>query len=142
MRDKIDYLALERKNHNEGSFNSMVKNLVTAVRYIREKIPATDIQIHMPGVYELEDNLHSFDNSIGNPRREYVKEVWEILENEPEPDEAKSFAVCAVGIRNEHEVVFLATGHTFPQHIIAEEWIKDSGELGTQYAIIEIIERK
>jgi hypothetical protein len=31
MHDKIDYLALERKHHNEGSFNSMVKNLVTAI---------------------------------------------------------------------------------------------------------------
>ena len=118
----------------------MIKELVVAIRYVRERIPGTEIREHMPGIYALEDKLQKVDKSIGEPQREYVKEIWEVSDNEPEPDEFKSFAVCQLGMRHD-ELVFFSTGYSFTQHIIAEEWIKESGDPNSKYVIFEVIER-
>lgn len=139
MRDEIDYLALERKNHSEGSYNGMVKELVVAARHVREGIPATEIKSHMPHLYELEKKLHKLDSMIGEPRKEYVQEIWEVLENEPQPDDTKYFSVCELTTKDD-EIVLVDTGYSFPKHIIAEEWIREPGHAGKKFVILEVIQ--
>jgi glucosamine 6-phosphate synthetase-like amidotransferase/phosphosugar isomerase protein len=141
MQDKIDYLAIERKNHEMGSYNQHLKDLVVAIRHVREGIPATEIQSNMPAIYAMEKKLHQFDDTFGQQRKEYVNEIFDALENEPEPDDSKSFQVCKMEIRDNDEIVFFATGESFSQHIIAEEWIKEKSNSSDKYVIVEVFER-
>lgn len=140
MNEKIDYLALERHTQNEGSINDMIKKMVVAIRYIRERIPATELSNYIPAIRELENKLHLQDDSIGRDRRPYFEEIWDTLDNEPEPDDSIYFSVCVIGTNNNNEIVLSPTGHKFPQRIIAEEWIKESAEKDIQYTILAIIQ--
>jgi hypothetical protein len=140
MHDEIDYLALERKDQPPGSFNAAVKDLIVKLRYMREGIPATEIKEHMPEARELEKKLHHFDDLFNQEHREYLSEIWEVLENEPEPDDSKSFQVFELSINVDSQATLTNTYESFPQHIIAEEWIKGSGDRGTKYVILEVIE--
>lgn len=140
IHDNIDYFALERKNHAEGSFNGDVKNLVVFLRHIRTDIPATEIDKHLPEAFRLEKKLHKVDDLLGQSRREYVKEIWELLENEPEPDDTKTFQIYELKIDDDNKASLVYTYESFPQHIIAEEWIKESGDAGIKYVILEVIE--
>jgi hypothetical protein len=140
MHEDIDYFALERHEQNEGSFNAAVKDLVAAIRYTRQRIPATEVKDHMPAIFELEKKLHGIDDLFEQPHREYVQEIWDLFDNQPQPDETKSYSVFELVIKENNGVTFLATGNSFSEHIIAEEWIKESGDKGNKYVILEVIE--
>ena len=140
MSEYIDYLALERKVQPEGSFNAAVRDLVVKVRYMRQDIPATEIKDHMPEARSLEKKLHHFDDLFEQPHREYLNEIWEVLENEPEPDDSKSFQVFELNVSGNNQLILTHTFESFPQHIIAEEWVKESGQSGKKYVILEVIE--
>lgn len=79
MEGKIDYLAIERKSHKEGSFNAALKQLVTAIRHVQEMIPATEIKNHMASLYALEEKVQNIDKAFGEPKREYLQEIWELF---------------------------------------------------------------
>lgn len=140
MNEKIDYLALERRTHNEGSINDMIKKMVVAIRYIRERVPATEISTYTPSIRQLEKDLHSEDDSIGRNRRSYFDEIWDALDNEPQSDDSICYSVCVFSTNGSNEIVLSPTGNIFPHRIIAEEWIKESEEKNVQYTILEIIQ--
>lgn len=139
MNRQIDYLAIERKEHDPQSWNGYVKDLVQSIRYVREMIPASEIELHMPAIREKEKKLQYLDEMIGEEPREYVMEIWEMFQNLPDPDDTKSYAVIEVSFTEENTLLLEETGKEFPEKIIAEEWIKEKGAKGVRYTIMEII---
>ena len=141
MHDEIDYFAIERmKDLNEGSPFGMIKELIGVLRHVREEVPANEIDRHMPAAYAIEKKLHNVNDVLSEPHKPYVQEIWEALENEPEPDDTKTFQVFELIVNEDGQGTLTNTYESFPQHIIAEEWIKESGEKGMRYVILEVIE--
>lgn len=140
MRHKIDYLALERKEQPAGSYYAMVKELVAGLRHVREEIPASEIEKHMPPLRDKETKLQKIDSMIGEPKRNYIEEIWEVLENEPEPDDSKSYLVCKLAFSDRNEAALTSTDESFPERIHAEEWIKEYADRADRYVILEVID--
>jgi hypothetical protein len=139
MERKIDYLAHERKKFpDNGSWNSMLQKLITGVRYVRS-IPGNQIRENMPPLWSLEEQLQKVDADIAYPKKEYIKEIMEALDNEPELDESKTYLVCEVLTDDDDNLTFKSTGKSFFQNAIAEEWIADSSEFGKKYCVLNVL---
>lgn len=136
MIDSKDFLAHERGTYEDGSLNAMLKELIQGIRYIRS-IPGEKIRESMPPYWKLEADLQHYDSEIGNPKREYIQEIMEVLDNEPEWDGITHYLVCKMDITDGGEVRMIRTENLFQFKIIAEEWIKDSGVTGQRYSIVE-----
>lgn len=141
MQHNIDFLSIERKDQLEGTYNAAVKELVASIRRVQSFIPESEIEKDMPSIHDLEKKLHRMDDMFGEPRREYLKEIWEVLKNERQTDDGKYFAICEIRTNDDNNEVRLTnTGYSFPQHIMAEEWVNKDAPKGMKYIILEAIE--
>jgi hypothetical protein len=140
MKMEYDYLAIERHEQPAGSFLSMLKDLVVSLRYLREGIPANEISSHMPEMRSKEKKLQEIDAKTGESQRNYIQEIWDVLENEPEDDPQKSFQIFELRMDDKQQATFIPIYESFPQHILAEEWAKERGTPGLKYIILEVVE--
>ncbi|HEV7782493.1 MAG TPA: hypothetical protein VGO58_14565 [Chitinophagaceae bacterium] len=138
MDDNKDFFWYERHEQNPGSINQMIKDLVIGVRHIRN-IPGDKISENMPPLWAIETKLQEMDAQIGQEHREYIQEIIVALDNEPEWDGMTMYWVNEVKLNEDAGVTFVVTGESFPQRVLAEEWIKEQGLPNTRYTILEVI---
>lgn len=79
--------------HNEfnegpdGSINGMLRTLVKELRYNRSQITIDEFKQAMPALKQIESTLQRLDIDMHQPKREYINEILDELEQESE-DEA------------------------------------------------------
>jgi|GEM_PF-5124806 len=138
MARDVDYLEIEDGTHAEGSWNHAVKNLVDAVRFMRERVNADEIGEHVPVALAYEAVLQDFEY-IGEPDRQYYQEVWATLDAEPHPDDTRTFTVYELRMTKQGFRVLIPTSGSFYYHRKAVRWVKENGKAGKQYCIQEVL---
>lgn len=139
MAKEVNYLDIEGGDHEAGSWNALVDELVQLVRFIRTDVIASEAPEYMQRVRVLEGKLQQAEG-LGETDRQYFDEVWEALENEPPPDDAHVFTVFALHNTEQGAVVMMPTEATYHQHQRAVHWIREHGEQGQQYVIQEVFQ--
>jgi hypothetical protein len=70
------------KSSPDGSYNGMLRSLVTKVRYHRNNVSAEYFKAAIPEMLEIETNLQNFDKQIDIPNRNYLQEILDELDAE------------------------------------------------------------
>jgi len=78
----MDLLRYEFIDGPDGSINGMLRTLVKGLRYNRSYVTVEEFKKAMPGLLVIESNLQRLDADIGSPKRNYVQEIMEELDQE------------------------------------------------------------
>ena len=80
--DEINYIEIENGEFKENSYNGILKKLITEVRKLYNEVPVEEIGEHLPRLNDMESILKDCDKEIGDPEREYIKEIWSFIDSE------------------------------------------------------------
>ena len=83
----MDLLKYEFMDAPENSFNGRLGILVKKVRHYRTNVPIDDFERALPELQNMEFQLQKIDESIGEPKRYYIQEIMNELEEESLVDE-------------------------------------------------------
>lgn len=78
----MNLLRYEFIDGPDGSINGMLRGLVTALRYNRSHITIEEYHKALPHLYTIEAKLQKLDEQIGQPKRNYIQEIVEELDQE------------------------------------------------------------
>jgi len=77
----MNLLQFANESHTEGSFNCMLAKFVRKVRHYRE-VYREDIESVMPELLQMEAVIQKIDESLGERRCFYIKEILAELDEE------------------------------------------------------------
>lgn len=80
----MNLLRYEFIDGPEGSINDMIKALVKELRYNRSQLTIEKYRQALPALQAIESQLQKFDADIRLPRRNYITEILEELDQESE----------------------------------------------------------
>ncbi|MEO7047032.1 MAG: hypothetical protein ABI091_17145 [Ferruginibacter sp.] len=78
----MDLLRYEFIDAPDGSINGMLRTLVKGLRYNSSNVTVDEFKKSMPGFHAIESTLQQLDAEISNPKRNYIKEIMEELDQE------------------------------------------------------------
>jgi len=77
----MDLLKYEFTDSPPDSYNGYIGTLVSKIRHFRS-VPIDEFKSAMPELKSMEQRIQRMDASIGQPHREYIKEIMEELDIE------------------------------------------------------------
>lgn len=84
----MEMLRFEFMDGPESSFNGMLRTLVKGLRHSRSYVNLEEFKRLMPGFRTIEAELQKIDADVRRPKRNYIQEIMEELEQE-QNDEQK-----------------------------------------------------
>lgn len=80
----MNLLRYEFVDGPEGSINGMLRKLVKELRYYRSEVSIDEFNQAIPSLKAIEATLQQLDSAVGEPRRDYLQEIMEELNEESE----------------------------------------------------------
>lgn len=77
----MDLLQFEFQNGEPGSYSYNLGQLIKKLRYFRN-VSLDQFQAAAPELKQIEKELQDFDSLLGDPKRFYIDELMEELNNE------------------------------------------------------------
>ena len=78
----MDLLRYEFIDGPDDSINGMIRTLVKGLRYNRSYVTVEEFKRAIPGFHVIESKLQRLDADISSPKRNYIQEIMEELDQE------------------------------------------------------------
>lgn len=78
----MDLLKYEFSESGEGSFNYMLSQLISKLRFYTTNVPVEEFRAALPQLKLLEGKLQNFDMELGLEERNYIEEVMNEFQQE------------------------------------------------------------